>query len=311
MIRSRPLTRVAIEESAKELVDGFVTLSLDKVAPRLADRVWMLLGDTFALYPRDALLAELERRKAQPIWAIPEDVHSYAWADLRAQMPAHFAGAWESQLDLGGRIVCTMFLDSPRKPIGRLMVVMGPSPRGDYWAETLPLPSLDVAIAGSKKPSLAEEDWVRFADRIARPYWYGASTQLRALRNQMMDRIWVDAGPKVAEEVITDVGARPFDPERLDTAFLGTQAAPFADLDRSTGRSLAREIERTAKDLWYAPLEALKPKLAVTELGQLDPESQRPKASGRLISLMLRKVEIDQRSLERDHWRLAGLWRAG
>lgn len=301
--------RAEAEAVARVVIRSFLSLDLARLAPHLAGRVFMLWPDgTLAWHDPEPLLTALAARAVGPVQAIPGEPAAHVWAGLRLEIPAPVAASFEETLGMAGTLVYATSLASPKGPLGRVMVVMGLDRDGRWRARTLPLPAIDAAAAASAPPSADEEDWVRFADRLARPILNHGAGALRALRNHMMDRILVDGEAMDAEVMIRRLERSPPPAERLDLSFLGTRSENLEALDEAVGHPVTRDLGRNAESLWRQKLDSLRPKLAITELGQLAPKSQQPKPCGRLISLMVRRVEQDQRNEERIHWRLAALW---
>ncbi len=299
--------RRVVESTARAVVQGLLSHGLDAVRPRLAEEVWMLWGDgTLGCHLSYPLMETLSGRKADSVWAIPAQIRTYAWAELRAQLPRPVGAALDAALRLSGTMVCAMRIDTPRNPVGRVMVALAPM-QGVWRALTLPLPSVDTAVAASK-PAFHEEDWLRFADKIARQSLLHNDNQLRSLRNQMMDRIFTAAGPITAEVMIQQLAQSDPPADRLELAFLGTHEERYENIDAVSGLTLRRELDRRAQEIWKRPLETLRPKLAITDLGIIDAKTQVPKPSGRAVTLMLRCLERDQRNEELERWRVGGIW---
>ena len=297
----------SVEEAARAVVDGFLSLFLERAAPHLADEVWMVWGDgSLRCHPWMKLIQALGARKGTSVFGVPREVRTYAWAELRAQVPRPAAVMLDACIGLPGTMVCTMNLETVRDPIPRVMIAMAPAHNG-WRALNLPMPSVDSAVVASK-PSFDDEEWLRFADKISRQFLLHNGNQLRSLRNHMMDRIFVGDDATVTEQLFEQVDHKDPPADRLDTAFLGSKEEPLERLDELTGRTLKRELERKAKDLWHGTFEELRPKLVTTQLALLDPKTQAPQPSGRAVTMMVRCVERDPRGVDFETWRVAGLW---
>lgn len=300
--------RAEAEAAAQDVVRSFVSLDLARLGPLLAGRVFMLWPDgTLAWHDPQVLLDALASRKREGVKAMFGEAAVYPWALLRSELPAPIGPALEQTLGIAGTIVYAASLASPKGPLGRVMVPVGLD-RDGWRARTLPIPAVDTAVAASRPASLEEEDWIRFADKLVRPILLHGAGLLRSLRNHMMDRICLDGEAMETEVLIGKLEAATPPADRLDLAFLGTRTEKLDGLDDAVGRPVVKDLTRRAEALWRRSFDALRPKVAVTELGLLGPKSQKPKPCGRVVSLMVRRIERDQRNEERTHWRLAALW---
>jgi hypothetical protein len=296
-----------IEEAARAVCEGFVTLDLEKAAPHLFDEVWMLWGDgSLRCHPWMHLMKELAARKGKSVWAVASEVRTYAWAELRAHVPRPAAVMLDQCIGLPGTMICAMRLEAVRDPIGRIMIAMAPVHDG-WRALNLPFPSIDTAFVESKSGS-CEEEWLRFPDKIVRQYLLHNGNQLRSLRNHLMDRLLVGDAELEAEALMEHADRKDPPADRLDLVFLDTKEARFDEIDELVGRPTKRTLELKARDLWRRPIGELRPKLAVTELAQLEPRSQKPAPSGRAVTMSVRCLERDQTNVEVERWRVAGIW---
>jgi hypothetical protein len=297
----------SVEESARAVCEGFITLNLEKAAPHLFDEVWMVWGDgSLRCHPWMHLIQNLAVRKAKPAWAVARDVRTYAWAELRANIPRPAAVMLDACIGLPGAMICAMKLETTRDPVGRIMIAMAPVAHG-WRALNLPFPSIDTAFMESRA-GLIDEEWLRIPDKVVRQFLLHNGNQLRSLRNHMMDRIFVGEAPIEPEAMIENLDRKDPPAERLDLVFLETTEERFEKIDELTGRSLKRTIEMKAKELWRRPLDELRPKLAVTQLAQLEPSTQKPAPSGRTVTMSVRCLERDKTNVEMERWRVAGIW---
>jgi hypothetical protein len=298
----------SIEEAARAVIDGFLGLHLQRAANHLNDEVWMLWGDgTLRCHPWMKLIQALDARKGTSVFGVPREIRTYAWAELRAHVPRPAAVMLDMCIGLPGTMVCTMNLETVRDPIPRVMIALAPAQDG-WRALNFPLPSIDTAVSLSKV-SLDEEEWLRFADKIARQYLLHNGNQLRSLRNHMKDRVFIGDAAMVTEQWFEQLDQKDPPADRLETVFLGPKEEPFDAIDQLTGRALERDLERKAKDLWHGTFEELRPKLVCSEIGVLDPKTQSVQAaSSRVVTMMVRCVERDPRGVEVETWRVAGVW---
>jgi hypothetical protein len=296
-----------VEEAARAVAEGFVTLDLEKAAPHLFDEVWMLWGDgSLRCHPWMHLIQALGARKGKSVWAIAAEVRTYAWAELRAQLPRPAAALLDGCIGLPGTMLCTMRLDSTRDPIGRVMIALAPV--HDRWrALNLPLPSVDTAVVESTA-AFDEREWLRIPDKIVRQVLLHNGNQLRSLRNHLMDRLFFGEIDAEAERMIEHVEKKEPPADRLDLVFAGTREERFDRIDELVGSPIKRTIELKAKELWRRPIDDLRPKLAVTDLAQLDPKTQKPAPSGKAVTMTVRVLERDQTNVEVERWRVAGIW---
>jgi hypothetical protein len=173
---------------------------------------------------------------------------------------------------------------------------------GEWRAHNLPLPNFDDGYRASAAASMDEEEWLRVPDRIVRHLTLGHDDQLRALRNQMMDRILMGTVLEDAESLARLAATGGPKPDGMDAVFLGTEAA---EIDTFTRTASARRdlLERNA-EAWGDKLERLMVKAVVVRVAELDARTLRVGVSKEIPTLVIGAED------KRDHelrWRLGGL----
>lgn len=298
--------RAALCDAAMEVFDGVLAAEFDRVAPHLGEVVTVLWPDgTLARHPAPALVEHLlaEDRPAAPV--VVRDLRTYLPGELRSVLPQGLAEQLAAVSPASGAVAVTAQLDSRRGARGRALLYALPEDQG-WRVLSLLLPSPDDVVVAGKKPSAAEHEAVRVADRVVRHWLLGHASQLDALRNHLMDQIWLGSAPCEAERLRAELPAEP--PLASWLVFLGTQLLGEKGADRVLGPAEGRRIEQEAKALWRRPWSRLRPAWTATKVGVWDPNTRSVQQPFEVRCLLMQVDDVDARDEVTARWRLAGLF---
>ncbi len=298
--------RAALTEAATEVLDGVLATEFDRVEPHLAEYVTVYWPDgTLAQHASEPLIRYLEAQERIAAPVILRDVRTYLPGELRSVLPAGRAEVISAASPAPGAIAVTAQLDSPKGSRGRAMVFAAPDSTGRWRIQTLPLPSPDDVVLSSVKASGSEDEAIRVADRVVRHWMLGRRTQLRAMRNHIMNNVWLGGELITAEQMSED-----FNPAQRcdDMVFLGTTKHGRTEATDRVGPEAARAIERQSKAAWRKPWDRLKPAWTETKVAFWDPESKSAVEPFLVRCLLIGVDDVDARDEVRTRWRLAGLF---
>lgn len=298
--------RAALTEAATEVLDGVLATEFDRVEPHLAEYVTVYWPDgTLAQHASEPLIRYLEAQERIAAPVILRDVRTYLPGELRSVLPAGRAEVIAAASPLPGAVAITAQLDGRKGSRGRALVYAAPDSSGRWRIQTLPMPSPDDVVLSSVKNSGSEDEAIRVADRVVRHWMLGHRQQLRAMRNHVMNNVWLAGELMSAEQMSEDfMPAEGCD----DMVFLGTTKHGRTEATERVGAEAARAIEQQSKAAWKKPWDRLKPAWTDTKVALWDPESKSAVAPFLVRCLLIGVDDVDAREEVKTRWRLAGLF---
>jgi hypothetical protein len=295
--RTSALYRTDAAEIARRLTDAFARRAFEELERMLHSATWMLwpTGELMR-HKRGPLLSALRMRTGQPITLRIEDVASYGPADLRTILPRNYSVGAMQPFEGAQGILVALTMHSGIAPIARVSILLSPDTRGTWRAHNLPLPAIDDAYRVSAAPNAEEEEWLRVGDRAVRHAMLGHAEQLRAMRNQMMDKILIGDALEDAEKLPRLIAPLGANASACELVFLGTEQT---ETDR-----FVRAMSKKAEDVWGQPLIQSAMRATLTRIADLDPERLSTKNAREALAFLI--AVRDQPELS-PRWRLGAL----
>ncbi|MCC7384391.1 MAG: hypothetical protein IT384_21270 [Deltaproteobacteria bacterium] len=281
-------------EVAASLIRGLVERRVADLLPLLADDVLVLWPNGgLGLHDRRALLAALEQRPGDPQPIVATQPRSYTLAELRGVLPRSMPDALDLILDLRRTLLVSFHVAGPGVPAGRVMLALGLTPAGDWRSRTLLFGSPDDAHLASSRleePALPE---LAIAAQLVRHRVLGHGAQLGSLMQHLMPKLWLGDQRIEATKLGAMTSAAPVRLGSSEVVFGRTEEMEMKALAKLIPRGLAQKIEQTALETFGHTYDRLSPRLAVTELGLLDPATLRIQPSTRAPCVLVRAPEPD------------------
>lgn len=302
-MRTPERDRAPAERVTEAFLAALTARDFEALAPLAGPRLWVLWPSGELLrHEKDPLFVALSVRAGAPSRAVPKNLRPYGDAELRGLVARGVPESIDALFELTNPIAVTAELASGSGPPARVLLMTAQDQAGHWRVHNFPLAGVDDALRASVAPSADEDEPVRVADRVVRHFLLGHEKQVRALRNQLMDQVWVDGALVAAEALSAAAGAGPHRLDQADTVFLGTKRADPAALKERA--PLLQSLRRIAKEAWGRPLERLTTRIALSALATIDPVSQELRDRREAFTLLVR---VDEQEGRAQRWRLAAL----